>query len=125
VDAIGAHAEGLARAAATPMPVDYLDLDLAGLKSRIEEDEGDHALSLVLLDERDHVAQLVTDRARLDEAIVALDQVVEVAGRLAGLLRVRRGDRTEVLRDAPEPLPGDLAVVAALAAGPPMNAAGL
>lgn len=92
--------------------LDYLDLDLAELKARIEEDEGDHALSLVLLDDRDRVAQLVAENDRLDEAIAALDRVAEVVSRLGGLLRVRRGDLAvlDVLADPPPP------------AAPPMNA---
>lgn len=107
-------------ATARDYPTDgYQRLDLAGLKARIDEDWVTRDLSLVLLDIHGNVADL--HASDVDAAIAALDQLAEVAGRLAGLLRVRRGDRREVLTDAPEPR--DLAVVEALTAGaPPMNA---
>lgn len=116
MDRIGAHAQGVDQANATPMPPsdEYHRLALPGLRARIEEDAETHALSLVLLDGRDNVAQLAAGDD-LGDAIAALDRLVEVAGRLAGLLRVRRGDRAvlEALADAaPEE------------ANPPMNAGG-
>jgi hypothetical protein len=95
---------------------EYHRLALPGLKARIEEDPADHALSLVLLDGRDNVCQLLTGEPdQLGRAIDALDRLVEVAGRLAGLLRIRRGDLV-VLQMLAEPLER---------VDPPMNAGGL
>lgn len=123
MEAIGAHAEGLAQAADTPMPVSHIGLDLAGTRADIDEDRETHELALVLYDRRtDRVAELVTDADGYDEAIEALDQIAEVAGRLAGLLRIRRGDRAvlSALADAAPDLPPDRRIVSTL---PPANAA--
>lgn len=127
-------------------PDDVLVIDLPDLTATIVEDPDDRALSLLLRDDSGNAAELVTGlRDWSTEAIDALDRLVEVAGRLAALLRIRRGDRTgvfdadadaeararvvaRVLHGTPtpgatpdwaEPEPQDLAVVEALAKAAP------
>jgi hypothetical protein len=91
MEPIGAHAQGIADAARTPLP--DATIDLPHLKTKIAESWPDRALSL-LLDDGGNRARLVTGLpCWYDESIASLEALAETAMRLAALLRIRRGDR--------------------------------